>query len=135
MSWSSVRYDAVRWHGAAWLGALDQGYPAVALVPRKTTVTRVQSEKFHIAEDGSVRISDVTAMSAYRLRIDHPYITGAQLAFLRAYFTSWAATVVRISDAEGRMFDCPLPREPDSVTAVTSVYYNVQLTLEGNLAT
>lgn len=134
MSWTGVRYDAVKWHGAAWLGIVAQAYPSVLLVPRKTNVTRVQTERFHVAEDGSVRISDVSEKSAYRLQIEHPYITSAQLAYLRAYFTAWQTTLVRITDAEGREFDCPLPREPDSVASVTSAYYTVRLSLEGNLA-
>lgn len=135
MSWTTPRYDAVRWHGAAWMGVIAQEYPSVGLVPRRTTVTRVQTERFHVAEDGSVRISDVSDKSAYRLQIEHPYITAAQLAYLRAYFDAWQTSLVRIVDAEGREFDCPLPREPDSVSPVTSVYFSVRLSLEGNRVT
>lgn len=134
MSWTTPRYDAVRWHGAVWMGIIAQTYPPVSLIPRKTTVSRVQTERFYVSEDGSVRISDVSDKSAYRLRIEHPYITAAQLAYLRSYFNAWQTTCVRIVDAEGREFDCPLPREPDSVSPVTSVFFNVSLSLEGNLA-
>lgn len=132
--WISPRWDAVAWHGGPWMGIISSVYPVAGLVPRRTTVQRVNTETVQVAEDGSVRLSDLAAKSAYRIRIEHPYLTSAQLAFLRAYFVAWGNTNIRVSDAEGRVFVCPLPRELDQVKDVTAVYFEASLQLEGNLA-
>jgi hypothetical protein len=133
MTWASKRYDAVNWHGAPWMGIISSEYPSAALVPRRTTVSRINTETSMVAEDGTVRISDVAAKAAYRLRLEHPYITLAQLQYLRLYFDAWGNTKVRVYDAEGRVFDCAMPRELDSVQSVSAVYFTASLQLEGNL--
>ncbi len=132
--WASKRYDAVNWHGAPWMGIINSEYPAAALIPRRTTVSRINTETAMVAEDGTVRLSDVAAVSAYRIRIEHPYLTLTQVQYLRTYFTTWGNTKARVTDAEGRVFSCALPRELDSVQDVTAVYFNASLQLEGNLA-
>lgn len=134
MTWASPRYDPVNWHGGPWMGIISSEYPASVLVPRRTTVQRVNTEAPMIAEDGSVRLSDLAAKSAYRIRVEHPYITSSHLAYLRAYFLAWGNTTVRITDAQGRIFTCPLPRELDAVQELTSVFYNASVQLEANLA-
>ena len=134
----NVRWLPVTWYpwrswGTDGEDPMSNVYPAVSIVPRRTYVTRKQTETFDVAIDGTVRIADASAQAAYSLRVVHDYITADHLAWMRAYFTAWAGRTILIVDAEGRTYSGPLPRDFDALDQVSSAYWKASVVLEANL--
>lgn len=103
-------------------------YPSIA---KKTRVRALNDRKTDVSDAGDVRIVDLSAAQVYEVTIEHPFVSSADLATLRTFWTTNKNASNTIAAGDGYSYAGYFVNEFE-VDVINSTWANARCTIVGS---
>lgn len=98
----------------------------------KSTVKPISRTRFRTTESGKARGNNLAGETLYRITVEHPFITSAQVTTLQTFYSTNKDSDNTITANDGRTYDVNFEQDYGFSTT-NATYFVAKTTLIGNV--